>query len=208
MTFRQKIFLDKFATFNGWRLTTRALFIWNTLLNSPVYILQTLVNQAQSTWTLLNEDWRAPNRFYHVSKQSLFGMELSYLWERIRAHPGVMFMFICMLTETRSPKHYVLLELIQAWVRWIDTHMKSIQISKIEKYDVTSYVDVSIWLASKRNQLIWSFLPPIPMGMTGFVGCQPSQAFKSSPRCTPCLPVDLPVSLGKHLQMDQIRHIS
>ena len=55
-----------------------------------------------------------------------------------------------------------LLELIQAWVRWIDTHIKSIHMSKIEKYDVTSYGDISIWLASKQIQLILSFLPPTP----------------------------------------------
>ncbi len=52
------------------------------------------------------------------------------------------------------------IELMQAWVRWIDTHMKSIYMSKIEKYDVTSSGDTSIWVASKRNQLILSFLPP------------------------------------------------
>ena len=33
---------------------------------------------------------------------------------------------------------------MQAWVRWIDTHMKSIHMSKIEKYDVTSFWDILV----------------------------------------------------------------
>ncbi len=39
----------------------------------------------------------------------------------------------------------MLLELIQAWLRWIDTQIKSIHMSKIEKYDVTSYGGISIY---------------------------------------------------------------
>ncbi len=60
-------------------------------------------------------------------------------------------------------------ELMQAWVRWIDTHIKSIHMSKFEKYDVTSCRDVSIWLANEQNQLILSFVPPTPMGRTRII---------------------------------------
>ncbi len=43
---------------------------------------------------------------------------------------------------------------MQAWVRWIDTLIKSIHLSKIEKYDVTSYGDVSIGLANKQIEML------------------------------------------------------
>ncbi len=58
---------------------------------------------------------------------------------------------------------------MQAWVRWIDTYIKSIHMSKFEKYDVTSYRDVSFWLANEQNQLFLSSVPPTPMGRTRII---------------------------------------
>ncbi len=45
-----------------------------------------------------------------------------------------------------------LLELMQAWVRWIDTHIKSIQMSKIEKRSPKSirftHIHFQFWITS------------------------------------------------------------
>ncbi len=68
--------------------------------------------------------------------------------------------FSACYNRLKQPMLCSLIELMQAWVRWIETHMKSIPMSKIDKYDVTSYWDVSILVVSKRNQLIsadWNF---------------------------------------------------